>query len=69
LPQLTFVPYGAGTKTSLVFFRKFEKGERKDDYQTYMCRINNVGYEATGRPVSGNEIDDVIKDFHEKRGW
>lgn len=69
LPQHTFVPYGAGTKTSMVFFRKFKKGKKMESYKTYMCKIDNIGYEATGRPIPRSEVEEVIRDFHQKRGW
>lgn len=70
LPQHTFVPYGAGTKTSLVFFRKLRKNEKIDNnYEVYLCKLENIGYDATGRLIEGSEIEEAIRDFHEKGGW
>ena len=69
LPQLTFVPYGAGTKTSLVLFRKFRKGEKTSPYDTYFCKLSNIGFDATGRSIGGSEIDSAIADFHANGGW
>lgn len=69
LPQLTFVPYGAGTKTSLVLFRKFHKGEHREPRQVFYCKVENIGFDTTGRPISGSEIDDAVKAFWDNGGW
>jgi type I restriction enzyme M protein len=90
LPQETFAPYGAGVKTSLVFLEKrafplppegqLELGqvmvEEEDNYEVYMARINNIGYDATGRltvPESEAslppEVAETIEDFHSRLGW
>ncbi len=77
LPQATFAPYGAGVKTSVVFLekranpliteRQLELGqavtEADDDYQVYMARIDDVGYDARGWPTTKDETGDVVNDF------
>jgi type I restriction enzyme M protein len=69
LPQLTFVPYGAGTKTSLVLFRKFNNGEELKPYEVFYCKIENIGFDTTGRPIGGSEIDTAINSFWDSGGW
>ena len=95
LPQETFMPFGAGVKASLVFFRKWTKEELKqkkmnnlgplnkffdeknkpiqdnnlDDYGVYMARVDNIGYDATGREKGKSEVDEIVKDFHQKHRW
>ncbi len=91
LPQETFAPYGAGVKTSVVFLEKRERPlgmeeqqlrfdeertEEDENYQVYIARVDNIGYDATGRPtVAENqaseppEISDTISDFAKRLGW
>jgi type I restriction enzyme M protein len=73
LPIETFMPFGASIKTSLVFVRKWLRGESRDDkYQTFLGRIDNVGYDASGRARENAEFDSVakaLKDFLEQEGW
>jgi type I restriction enzyme M protein len=78
LPQHTFTPYGAGVKTSVLFLeRKGEgagmgplfDGEGQQDYPVYMARVDEIGYDATGREAGADEIDEVVADFHVKVGW
>ncbi|MEM7029688.1 MAG: N-6 DNA methylase [Chloroflexota bacterium] len=70
LPQETFSPYGAGVKTSVVFLEKRTQPLQPDDdalstedYEVYMARIDDIGYDARGLSTDKNEIPDVIKDF------
>ena len=90
-PQETFAPYGAGVKTSVVFLEKREVplaaegqqlrfdqevAEEDEDYEVYMARIDDIGYDATGRlNVSEEkaplppEVDESIAAFVELSGW
>ncbi len=50
--------------------------EADEDYQVYMTRIDNIGYDATGRlSVSEDEapnppeVREVVDDFAERLGW
>jgi type I restriction enzyme M protein len=90
LPQATFSPYGAGVKTSIVVFEKRERAlpadgqlelgqeviEADEDYEVYMARIDNIGYDAAGRmSVSEDEsheppqVKEIIEDFAQRLGW
>jgi len=102
LPQETFMPFGAGVKTSLAFFKKWSKEEKtivlhqatKEDklskhldkkeksdndkiekqkqllnYDVYMAKVDNIGYNAIGQEEGISEADGIIKDFHQKKGW
>lgn len=90
LPQETFAPFGAGVKASVVVLQKREKAltaegqlrlgetlaEADEDYQVYMARIDNIGYDATGRlsvpeDEASNplEVREVISDFAERLNW
>jgi type I restriction enzyme M protein len=90
LPQETFAPFGAGVKASVVVLQKREKPltaegqlrlgetvtEAIEDYQVYMARIDNIGYDATGRlTVSEDktsfppEITETVEDFQKRLGW
>lgn len=61
LPQETFMPYGAAVKTSVVILEKRDIAlttenqlEIEQDYEIYMARIDNIGYDASGR-ISASE--------------
>ncbi len=74
LPIETFSPYGANIKTSILFVRKWRKGEQKEtDYPIFLARVDNVGYDATGRSHNGGaDLDTIasdIKEFLNKEGW
>jgi type I restriction enzyme M protein len=91
LPQATFSPFGMSVKTSLVVLEKreiplalvdqpelgqegVEPGEQ--DYDVYMARIDDIGYDASGHlSVSQEEahepleIRDTVERFNLKVGW
>ncbi len=73
LPVETFSPFGATIKTAILFARKWRKGEtRTTGYNVHLSRIDNIGYDATGRRKSGSEIGAVaqaIKEFIREEGW
>ncbi|MBD1808104.1 N-6 DNA methylase [Microcoleus sp. FACHB-SPT15] len=90
LPQATFAPYGAGVKTSIIFLEKREKPltaggqlelgqevfEADEDYEVYMARIDDIGYDPTGRvsaltDEAHNSLDlkEAIADFSARLGW
>ncbi|MEA5620832.1 N-6 DNA methylase [Cronbergia sp. UHCC 0137] len=66
LPQETFRPYGAAVKTSVVLLEKRDIAltaesqlELDQDYKIYMARIDDIGYDASGRiSVSENEVNE-----------
>ena len=69
-PEDAFTPFGAMIKTCLCIFQKFNKDEppMPGDF-TFLCEVENLGYEATGKPKAGSEIINAISEFHAKRGW
>ncbi|YAF93743.1 MAG: restriction endonuclease subunit M [Nodularia sp. CChRGM 3473] len=73
LPQETFIPYGAAVKTSVVILEKREiiltaetqlelaqeVNEADRDYEIYMARIDDIGYDASGRiSASQDEVNE-----------
>ncbi len=73
LPIETFAPFGANIKTSLLYLRKWEAGElRTNSYPVCLVRLDSVGYDASGRPIESNDLDDarsMLTTFFEKEGW
>jgi type I restriction enzyme M protein len=49
LPQHTFMPFGAGVKASVVVFEKKPPAwDDAQDYDVYMARVDDIGYDAKG---------------------
>jgi len=71
LPSETFSPFGTTTKTSLCFLQKKTGVKKKDerDYKTYFYKLDNIGYDATGRERNGSEIDDCIEYMSTNIEW
>jgi len=73
LPIETFPPFGASIKTSIVFLRKWKRGEKKKtDYSIFLGRLDNIGYDASGRFREGAELgklEEELLDFFQKEGW
>jgi len=77
LPQATFAPYGAGVKTSIVVLKKRERAlpadgqlelgqevvEADEDYEVYMARIDDIGYDARGLATNVDETEDIVTNF------
>jgi len=63
LPQFTFTHFGAGVKSSLVFVRKKAEKEKLDKYSIFMAIAEHIGYVATGRKDSKNDLDKIYKEF------
>jgi len=67
LPQETFVPYGAGTKASVLFIQKLPEEEleelNKEGYPIFMAVAEKIGYDVRGRTVFKRDDEgNVIKD-------
>ena len=61
LSQETFVPYGSGMKTSLLFLQKKDiEGELKQG-KVFMAIAENVGYDATGRSTGKNDLPKILE--------
>ncbi len=70
LPDHTFTPYGASPKTSLVFFKKYSDGKKiTSGKPVFFAKVEDIGYDATGRQKGKSEIHEVINIFHKQRGW
>jgi len=92
LPQETFSPYGAGVKTSVVFLEKrtvplamdISKraqqpallAKETEEYRVYMARIDNIGYDPTGKLSVSEEdaheppqVKQSIEQFASILGW
>jgi type I restriction enzyme M protein len=69
-PEEAFTPFGAMVKTCLCIFQKLKKGELpKNEDTTFLCEVENLGYEATGKPKVGSEVSDAIAEFHAGGCW
>lgn len=62
IPQLTFIPYGSMSKTSLLFFQKLKKNEKVEDYPIFLAHVEHVGYDATRRDDK-NDLPGVLKEW------
>jgi len=73
LPIETFAPFGANIKTSLLYLRKWERGELKStSYPLCLLRVDKIGYDASGRQTANSECEearDTINDFFDREGW
>jgi type I restriction enzyme M protein len=73
LPIETFTPYGANIKTSILFARKWKKGEKRSlDYEVHLVRLDDVGYDATGRVHESQELKEAatsLRAFLRREGW
>lgn len=60
LPIETFTPFGANIKTSVLIGRKRKAGENKQkDYEIMMCKVESVGYDASGRESKESDAEQV----------
>ncbi len=63
LPQFAFTHFGAGVKSSLLFLRKKEDGERTSNYPIFMAVAEHIGYDATGRKDPINDLEKIIEEY------
>ena len=64
LPQETFIPYGTGVKTSILFLEKDSKNEEKQ-YPIFFGRVTKLGYQGNknGTPLyKKDKYGQTIKD-------
>lgn len=73
LPVETFSPFGANIKTSILVLRRLMPGEEpRLDSKVFLAEVGSVGYDAAGRLIGNNELDDVKNNFLmfiEGEGW
>ncbi len=63
LPQFAFSHYGAGVKSSLVFVRRKGEDENLGNYPIFMAMAERIGYDATGRDDSQNDLDTIYYEY------
>lgn len=69
-PEEAFTPYGAMVKTCLCIMQKRSPGETPSpDEKVFLCEVENLGYDATGRAKAGSEVAEVVQAFREKVSW
>jgi type I restriction enzyme M protein len=69
-PEEAFTPFGAMVKTCLCILQRMRENERAaHDDQTFLCEVENLGYDATGRAKAGSEIDAAIEAFKANVSW
>lgn len=69
-PEEAFTPFGAMVKTCLCILQKLRADEKpKAEDKTFLCEVENLGYDATGRAKAGSEVQPAIAAFHEQAGW
>jgi type I restriction enzyme M protein len=62
LPVVTFKPYGANVKTSIVFLqkKKYANEEQKD---VIMAEVSNIGNTVTGKPEKEKDLPKIVEDI------
>ena len=61
LPKETFAPFGTAVKTSILILQRPKKDEvLRLDEPVFMGNIDDVGYDATGRPSGSKQIDELL---------
>ena len=69
-PEEAFTPYGAMVKTCLCIIQRLPRGERPLDTDcTFLCEVENLGYDATGRSKAGSEVAQAIAAFNAAVSW
>ncbi len=69
-PEEAFTPFGAMVKTCLCIFQKLREHESPSDSErTFLCEVENLGYEATGKPKVGSEVAHAVSAFQAEVDW
>jgi type I restriction enzyme M protein len=69
-PEEAFTPFGAMVKTCLCILQRRRENDRAENVeQTFLCEVENLGYDATGRAKSGSEIEAAIDAFNANASW
>lgn len=69
-PEEAFTPYGAMVKTCLCIIQRLEEGVQPSNAdETFLCEVENLGYDATGRAKAGSEVSAAIAAFHNEVPW
>lgn len=67
LPQETFIPYGTGVKTSLLFLEKESKNEEKQ-YPIFFGRVTKLGYQGNKNGTALYQKDKYGQTIKDKNG-
>jgi type I restriction enzyme M protein len=68
-PEEAFTPYGAMVKTCLCVFQKRRADDQDMEDPVFLCEVENLGYDATGRAKPGSEVAAAAAAFREHVGW
>lgn len=68
-PEEAFTPFGAMIKTCLCILQKRSSEDRAGDNSTFLCEVENLGYEATGKAKVGSEIRAAVDEFNNAVSW
>jgi type I restriction enzyme M protein len=63
LPQLAFMHYGAGVKSSLVFIRRKSDNEKLGKYKIFMAIAEHIGYDAKGKKDNQNDLFKICEEY------
>ena len=44
-------------------------GKQETSKKVFFAKLDNIGYDATGREKGKSEVQDIINEFHKLRGW
>lgn len=65
LPPETFATTGTQTSTFAIFAKKYKTPkEHKDNISMIYADVTNVGYDSTGRFISGNQLEALPQNLH-----
>ena len=68
LPPETFAYSGTQTNTVVLFLRRFKtRFEKIEPVNTVSVNVNNVGFDSTGRPRKGNQLENVLETIRAAR--
>lgn len=64
LPPDTFRPYGPSVKASVLFFKKKIRPD-EETVRIFMSRIDEIGYDSTGRKTGKNKFEEIVPLFNQ----
>ena len=65
LPQETFVPFGAGVKSSVLFIKK-PKDKVPEKYPIFFANIDKIGYDIRGRKTYKRNSKGEVVDWNDR---
>jgi type I restriction enzyme M protein len=64
LPPHTFVPFGAGPKSSVLICIKPKKDEIPEKYPIFFAKLHKIGYDVRGKVTYKRDENGIILDIH-----